>query len=124
MPSNRAAILTPSPIRSPSFSSTTSPRWTPTRNSMRRSGSSVALDHAGLHLDHAAHRIDHAAELDDGAVACALHDASAMRGDGGVDEIATEAAQARQGAFLVRPRESAAPDNVGDQDCSELPGLG
>ena len=31
-------MFTPSPIRSPSLSSTTSPRWIPTRNSMRRSG--------------------------------------------------------------------------------------
>ena len=36
-------MLTPSPIRSPSVSSTTSPRWTPTRNSMRRSGGRPAL---------------------------------------------------------------------------------
>ena len=43
MPSSRAAILTPSPIRSPSLSSTTSPRWMPTRNSMRRSGGRPAL---------------------------------------------------------------------------------
>ena len=43
IPSNRAAILTPSPIRSPSLSSTTSPRWMPTRNSMRRSGGSPVL---------------------------------------------------------------------------------
>jgi hypothetical protein len=43
-----------------------------------------------------------------------------MPSDGGIDEIATEAPQARQGAILVRPGESAVPDNVGDQDCSEL----
>ena len=41
--SMRAAILTPSPIRSPSHSSTTSPRWMPMRNSMRRSGGRPAL---------------------------------------------------------------------------------
>jgi hypothetical protein len=35
--SSRAAILTPSPIGSPSLFSTTSPRWMPTRDSMRRS---------------------------------------------------------------------------------------
>ena len=43
MPSNRAAILTPSPIRSPSLSSTTSPRWTPMRKSIRRSSGTPAL---------------------------------------------------------------------------------
>jgi hypothetical protein len=36
-------MLTPSPIRSPSLSSTTSPRWMPMRNSMRRSGGRPAL---------------------------------------------------------------------------------
>ena len=43
MPSNRAAMFTPSPIRSPSLSSTTSPTCMPTRNSMRRSGGRPAL---------------------------------------------------------------------------------
>ena len=43
-----------------------------------------------------------------------------MRSDGGIDEIATEAPPARQGAILVRRGKSAVPDNVGDQDCSEL----
>src|SRR5271166_3074382 len=43
MPSSRAAIFTPSPIRSPSASSTTSPRWMPIRNSMRLSGATPAL---------------------------------------------------------------------------------
>ena len=50
---NRAAMLTPSPIRSPSLSSTTSPIWIPTRYSILRSDRTpgVALDEAGLHLD-------------------------------------------------------------------------
>ena len=43
MPSNRAAMLTPSPIRSPSLSSTTSPRWMPIRKTMRRSSGTPAL---------------------------------------------------------------------------------
>ena len=43
IPSSRAAILTPSPIRSPSLSSTTSPRWMPIRNSMRLSDATPAL---------------------------------------------------------------------------------
>ena len=42
-PSRREAMLTPSPIRSPSPSSTTSPRWMPIRNSMRRSCGTPAL---------------------------------------------------------------------------------
>ena len=36
-------MLTPSPIRSPSASSTTSPKWMPTRNTMCRSCGKPAL---------------------------------------------------------------------------------
>src|SRR5208337_4703444 len=42
-PSNRAAILTPSPFKSPSLSSTTPPKCMPTRNSMRHSGGTPAF---------------------------------------------------------------------------------
>ena len=80
----------------------------------------VALDHAVLHFDRAAHRVDHAAELDDAAVAGALDDAAVMRGDGGIDQIAAQAPQARQSAILVRPGESAVADDVGDQDRRDL----
>jgi hypothetical protein len=45
----------------------------------------VALDHAVLHLDRAAHSIDHAAELNEAAIAGALDDAPAMRGDRGIN---------------------------------------
>jgi len=77
---------------------------------------SVALDHAVLHLDPAAHRVDYAAELNDAAVAGALDDAAVMSGDGGIDEVATEAPQARQGAILVRRGEPAITDDIGDKD--------
>ena len=83
----------------------------------------VALDHAILHLDGAADRVDHAAELDDVAVASALDDAAVMRGDGGIDEIATEAPQTREGPILVRPRKPRVADDVGDQDRGQFPGL-
>jgi hypothetical protein len=43
MLSSRAAILTPSPSKSPSGCTITSPTWTPTRNSIRLSGSKSAL---------------------------------------------------------------------------------
>ena len=57
------------PIRSPSLSSTTSPKWMPTRNSMRRSGGEtrIGLDHAVLHLDGAAHCINGASKLNEDA---------------------------------------------------------
>ena len=84
----------------------------------------VALDQAVLHLDRAAHRVDHAAELNEAAVAGALDDASVMRGDGGIDQIAAQPPQPRQGAILVRAREPAVADDVRDQDRSNLPGFG
>src|SRR6476620_11018695 len=93
-PWRRAAILTPSPIRSPSLSSTT-PFCT---SIAQRTASTIA------------------AKFDDAAVAGALDDVPMMGVDGGIDEVATEAPQARQCAILVRRGESAVPDNVGDQD--------
>ena len=39
-----------------------------------------------------------------------------MRGDGGIDQIAPEAPEARQRAILVRADEPAVADNIGDQD--------
>ena len=52
------STFTPSPIRSPSLSSTTSPRWMPTRNLNAAFGrhASVSLDQASLHFDRAADR--------------------------------------------------------------------
>jgi hypothetical protein len=83
----------------------------------------VALDHAGLHLKRAAHGVDHAAELDDRAIAGALHNAPMMHGDDGVDEIAAKRPQARKDTILVRAREPAISDDVRDQDRRELPGF-
>ena len=92
---------------------------------MRRSGgeAGVALDHAVLHLDRAAHGVDHAAELDEAAVAGALDDAPAMRGDGGIDQIAAQPPQPRERAILVRAGEPAVADDIGDQDRRDFPGL-
>ncbi len=83
----------------------------------------VAFDHSDLDFDRAAHYVDDAAELGDEPVARALYDTAVMRSDRGIDEIATEAPQARQGAILVRRGKSAVTNNVGHQDCSELTGL-
>jgi hypothetical protein len=60
--------------------------------------------------------VGHAAELDDRAVAGALHDASVMRVDGRIDQIATQPPEPRQGAILVRSREPAVADDIRDQD--------
>ena len=83
----------------------------------------IALDHAVLHLDGAAHGVDHAAELDEAAVAGALDDATMMHGDRGIDQIAAQRPQPRQGAILVRAGEPAVADDVRRQDCSKLSGL-
>ncbi len=76
----------------------------------------VALGHAGLHLDRAAHGIDHAAELDQRAVAGALHHAAMVGRDGGIDQVAAQGAQPRQGAFFLGAGEPAVADHVRRQD--------
>ena len=91
------------------------------RRSARHAG--VALDQAVLHFDGAAHRVDHAAELDQAAVAGALDDAAVMHGDGGIDQVAAQPPQPRERAILVRAREPAVADHVGDQDRGNFPGL-
>src|SRR5271165_117490 len=83
----------------------------------------IALDEAVLHLDRAAHGVHHAAKLDEAAVAGALDDAPAMRGDGGIDQVAAQAPEPRQGAVLVRPGEPAVADDVRNQDRRDFPGL-
>ena len=74
----------------------------------------VALDHAGLHLKGATHGVDDAAELDDRAVAGALHNAPVMHRDDGVDEIAAKRSQARKDPILVRACEPTIPGDVRD----------
>jgi hypothetical protein len=46
-----------------------------------------------------------------------------MRGYGGIDQIAAQAPKPRQRTILVRSREPAVADNIGDQDSCNLPGL-
>src|SRR5271169_6019044 len=105
-------MLTPSPIRSPSLSSTTSPSWTPMRNSMRRClwHARVALNHRVLHFERAADRIDHAAELDDRSVARALDHPAPVHGDGGIDQIAAQRPEPRERALLVGAGETRKAD--------------
>jgi hypothetical protein len=97
----------------------------PTRNSIRFSGATPALplDEAALHLDRATDCVDDAPELDDRAVARALDDAAVMGGDRRIDQIAAQPPQARERAILVRSREPAISDDIGDKDRRELPGL-
>jgi hypothetical protein len=83
----------------------------------------VALDHRVLNFDGATHGVDHAAEFDEAAVASSLYDAPMMRSDGGIDQIAAQPPQPRQGTILIRSRETAIADDIGDQDRRNFPGL-
>jgi hypothetical protein len=56
-----------------------------------------------LYLDRVAHGIDRVAEFDENAVVRALDDAPMMRGNGGVDQIAAEAANAAPVLSSSRP---------------------
>ena len=88
----------------------------------RQSG--VALDHAVLHLDGAAHGVDHATKFDKRAIACPLHDAAVMHGDGRIDQVATQRSQPRQCAIFISTGEPAVSDHIRRQDGREFPGLG
>ena len=89
---------------------------------LRQAG--VAFGHAVLNLHGAAHRVDHAAELHERAVAGALDDPPAMRGDGRIDQVAAQRPQPRQRALLVRAGQPAVAGDVGRQDRRKLPGFG
>ena len=125
MPSSRAAILTPSPIRSPSLSSTTSPRWMPIRNSMRLSGATPAL-RSTIALWTSMAQLTASTTLRNSmmaAVAGALDDAPMMHGDGRIDQVASERPQPRQNAILVGSGEPRIADHVGHQDRREFSGF-
>ena len=87
-----------------------------------RGQAGVALGQAALHFDGAAHGIDDTAKLDEAPVAGPLDDAPAVRVDGGVDQVASQPPEPRQGAILVRPREPAVADNIRDQNRRDFPG--
>ena len=57
------------------------------------------------------------------AVAGALDDASVMRGDGWVDQVAAQRPEPRKSAVLVRAGEPAIADDIRDQDRGKLPGF-
>ena len=82
-------------IMVPSLSSTTSPRWMPTR-----------------HLDCAANGIDDASELYEDAVTRPLDDAAVMHGDGGIDQIASQRSEAGKCPLLVGPGKLAESDHI------------
>ena len=78
---------------------------------------------AVLDFNGAAHRVDDAPELDNCAVAGALHDTSVMHGDGRIDQIASERPQPRQNSVLIGPGKPRIADDIGHQDRRYLPGF-
>ena len=125
MPSSRAAILTPSPMRSPSLSSTTFAHVNADAKIdapvLRHAG--VALDHRVLNFDRAAYRVDDAAKFDDRPVARALDHPALVHGDRRIDEIAAQSPEPRQGAVLVRAGQPTEPNDVCGEDRREFPVL-
>ena len=105
-------MLTPSPIRSPSLSSTTSPKLDADAELDPPLGrqAGVALDHAALHFDRAAHRVHHAAELNNGSIAGSLDDAAMVHGDNGINQIAADRPKPRQRTIFVRAGKPAVTD--------------
>src|ERR1700749_2474467 len=81
----------------------------------------VALDHGVLHSDRATHGVHDAAELDYGSVAGSLHHAAVMDGDGRVDEIASQGAQASKRPIRVRAGQATEADQGGSQDTVASP---
>ena len=122
--SSRAATLTPSPSRS-SPSTTTSPRLTPIRNTIRRSAGDLRLRLGDdlLDRDRAGHGIDHRGELDDGAVAHQLDDAALVLGQQRVDRGLAQRLDRGQRASLVGLDQARVADDVGGQDRHQ-PALG
>jgi hypothetical protein len=66
-----------------------------------------------LHFDGAAPRFDHAAKFDQRPVAGPLEDTSVVHGDGGIDEIAAQSSEPRQGAILVHAGKATETDHIG-----------
>ncbi len=67
----------------------------------------VAFDHSALHFD--------------GAAYGPLEHTSVVHGDGGIDEIAAQSSEPRQGAILVRAGKATETDHIGGQDRREFP---
>jgi len=116
-------MLTPSPIRPPSLSSTTSPNADAELDALIGGHADIALDHRVLNGNGATHRFHDAAKFDQNPVAGALEHVAVLACDRGVDEVGAQRPQPRERAVLVRARDAAEADDVGGQDCRDFPGL-
>lgn len=100
--SSRAAMLTPSPIRSPSLLDDIAKMDTDTKlHAALGWKASVPLYHTVLHLDGASDSIDDASELDENAIARAFDDTSVVQRDSRIEQITTESTQPRKRPLLV-----------------------
>jgi adenylate cyclase len=79
---------------------------------------------AVLHLDGATHGINYATKFNKRAIACPLHDAALIHGDGRIDQAASERPQPRQYPVLVGAGKPAISDYIRYQNRREFPGLG
>jgi hypothetical protein len=84
----------------------------------------VVADHSGLNLDRATRRGDHATELGDEPVARALDDPPAMHCDRRIDQIAAQRPEPCERSLLIRAREPAVADDIGDHDRGDLSDFG
>jgi hypothetical protein len=94
IPSNREAMLTPSPMRSAvTFLDDICKVDANAKLDATLGGKTrIALDHPVLHLDGAANSIHNAAKLDEDAIASPLDDPTVMEGDSRIEQIAAERA--------------------------------
>ena len=75
--------------------------------------------HPLLHRDRAGDGFDNAREFDQDAVAGGLDDAALVLGDIGIDQLAAQRLEARQGAGLVLAHQPAIPRDIGREDGRE-----
>ena len=69
-----------------------------------------------MNLDRAAHRVDDAAKLGEYPVAHPFHDAPVVNRKGGIDKVAAQRPQTREGAVFVGARKSAVTNHVGSEN--------
>ncbi len=93
----------------------------PAAEALRLGHRILALGHSPLNEQGAAHRVDDARELDQGAVAHQLDDASLVLGDERVDQLLSQRLQAGERAILVPLHEPGVADHVRRQDGREPP---
>ena len=78
--------------------------------------------HLALNVERAPHRLDGAGEFGEHSVAGILHQAAAGASHGGIDHLAPQRLQLRQGAGLVGAHHARIPDHIGRHDPGQAAG--